>query len=349
MNVDCIFLHPGPDARQVPFGSRLAALGHGVQLRSISDFDVSERHGQGILMAAETLDDLDGARVKQIVNHPLTIPVALAEPGASFEEAWFRRYQGIELWRVNEDPSELRFHLSTLETRLTLLKSLHETADHAHDVALQAMTAASELSVYISIIERSHELRDRTQLAHALLEVTRSFGLVASVWIIDAPPVFISDSGEPDNGADLALLEHHRADGRIVDSGSRTLFNATHLSLLVKNMPVTNPVRCGELKDNLCILLHAMDARIQAIRNEQRWQQQRTSAAELGRQALDVLRQCQTGNDAGTPGLGTVTTLVEQLYHTLIPSAAPEPMACSTTVSPQADTAPVTDTKVTLF
>jgi hypothetical protein len=76
-----------------------------------------------------------------------------------------------------------------------------------------------------------------------------------------------------ENGHDLPLevsvLNHVRHSGRIFQFKTRCVFNYGHVTLLVNNMPLDDPDRCGRIRDNGALLAEGADARMRAIEAEE--------------------------------------------------------------------------------
>jgi hypothetical protein len=63
----------------------------------------------------------------------------------------------------------------------------------------------------------------------------------------------------------VSVLNHVRQSGRIFQFSSRCVFNYGRVTLMVKNMPLDDPDRCGRIRDNGALLAEGADARMQAI------------------------------------------------------------------------------------
>ena len=67
--------------------------------------------------------------------------------------------------------------------------------------------------------------------------------------------------------------------------GSRTILNYAHVAVLIRNMPVDDPMRYGILKDHICYIANGLEARTLAMINELRSQERairiQTTAADV--------------------------------------------------------------------
>ena len=64
------------------------------------------------------------------------------------------------------------------------------------------------------------------------------------------------------------VIESSRHLGRISDFGSRTILNYPHVGLLIRNMPLDDPLRYGILKDHICYIGNGLEARCRALITE---------------------------------------------------------------------------------
>jgi hypothetical protein len=66
------------------------------------------------------------------------------------------------------------------------------------------------------------------------------------------------------------VIENSHHLGRISDFGARTILNYPNFGLLIRNMPLDDPLRYGILKDHICYLGNGFDARCQAMITERK-------------------------------------------------------------------------------
>jgi hypothetical protein len=105
-------------------------------------------------------------------------------------------------------------------------------------------------------------------LARQILETLAQFGLQGAVQVrLVGQELSLSAEGA---GLPLetAILNHVRNQGRIFEFRDRGVYNYGGITILVKNMPLEDPERCGRLRDDLAILAEGADARLQSIEIE---------------------------------------------------------------------------------
>lgn len=138
----------------------------------------------------------------------------------------------------------------------------------AQKIALQALTNASDLGVILQFAQASYSAASFEALAHAVFEATNCFGLLCSLTIRAGDDTLFMTSSGTVSPIEQSVLELARDKGRIFDFSNKSLYNFEHISLVVKNMPVNDEIKYGMIKDNICHLLEAAEARIRGLINK---------------------------------------------------------------------------------
>ena len=173
---------------------------------------------------------------------------------------------------------------------------LKEELESAQNMAFQAMSSSAELGAIIHFHEQCMQIKDETEMAQQLLALCNQFGLKCSV-LLDGQSqsqlkaeqaIFISDSCHPSN------LEHKtisilRAQSRIYSWDCRTIFNYQDIALLVRNMPINDEARFGELKDLVCLILNGVQSRLEAMKIEHIERQQRLCIAQTVKSITELV------------------------------------------------------------
>ena len=138
----------------------------------------------------------------------------------------------------------------------------------AQTMAFDAMAANSELGKIIRFFEESAHLKSFYDLGKLFLDSIGEFGVAGSVMFFTGNDEFYLSCDGIDYPLERKTIKAARNSRKIVDVGEKSLFNYPKVSLLIKNMPVDNPVRYGHLKDQLCIFLNGVAERVESLHNE---------------------------------------------------------------------------------
>lgn len=173
---------------------------------------------------------------------------------------------------------------------------LREMAGHAQRTAFSAMTSMGELGTVLDFLRKSFACVDGAALASAILDALAQYGLRGAVQVRLGESAHSLSAEGKDLPLETAILNHARHQGRLFEFKTRGVYNYGGVTLLVKNMPLDDPERCGRIRDNLAILAEGADARRQAIEVEsanRRTRQGIDGALTEVKAALDALRQNQ--------------------------------------------------------
>lgn len=159
---------------------------------------------------------------------------------------WWRRIELVVMHRVANDQ---------LQTQLRLARA----------VASTAMRTSSDMSVSLRFMVEANHCESLDELGLRLFQVLDHFGLDCSLQIRSAGGVKNMDGNGMPRELESHLLHELREAGQHIDFGRRTIVNYGLVSLLVRNMPVDNPDRYGQLKEALFSLLQGVDGRARAL------------------------------------------------------------------------------------
>jgi len=189
------------------------------------------------------------------------------------------------------DVSELRAKVSRAIESGSRNKELSQMADSARQTAFEAMTHSSEQGQIALFMEQAFNCSNKASLGQSLIACLKNFGLNAVVGFWDDDePYFVAHHSNI-RPLELELLKESRFGGRIIDFAQRSIFNFDHCALLIKNMP-QNHSAYGRFKDHLCILMSGVNARLKALKTEQRCKQQE-SLLHIARDAEYALSNLQ--------------------------------------------------------
>jgi DNA-binding response OmpR family regulator len=232
--------------------------------------DVALHQQPCIILLDVEMPDKNGFEVcKQLKANEATrsIPVVFISSRGSLEE----RIKGFELgaddYLIKPCSQEILLHkLGKLNAYLREKNTLKKYKEDAEKTALEALTTSSELGKAIRFVERTYSLRTYASLASALIDVGNFLSLNTSLMFETREGKYFYSSSAPQ----LAPLEQQVVEllhdsMRFHDFGARTQINYPQVAILIKNMPVNDPLRYGRIKDVLPFVLAATDAKLQVL------------------------------------------------------------------------------------
>ncbi len=132
-----------------------------------------------------------------------------------------------------------------------------------HGDVADSLSACHELSALRQFAENAFDCEDLRSLGEQLLETFDRFGLRVIVRLTGTGHYF-SHAGEV-GALDREMMEAMYDKGRLIDFGHRTLINADHVSVLVRNMPVHDAVRYRRWKENVNLLVGVVNDCVEAV------------------------------------------------------------------------------------
>lgn len=176
---------------------------------------------------------------------------------------------GMDFFAKPFKPAELLHKIRTVRQVLENRRSLEEQASFAQRTAFTAMSSMGELGVVIEFLRRSFATNSARELAEIILGALQQYGLRGSVQIYFNNEIYtLSEQGE-NLPLEISVLKNLRKHDRIFEFKNRSVYNFGQMTLMVKDMPISDADRCGRIRDNLAILAEGADARIQAIELDQ--------------------------------------------------------------------------------
>jgi len=167
------------------------------------------------------------------------------------------------------DPDELLSKLRVAARILGEKRNLHEQAGYAQRTAMSAMVSMGELGVVLQFLSKSFACVNAEELANTLLESMCQYDLNAAVQVRAVDRILSLSENGHDVPLEVSVLNHVRQSGRIFQFRTRCVFNYGQVTVLVNNMPLADPDRCGRIRDNVALLAEGADARMRAIEAEE--------------------------------------------------------------------------------
>ncbi|OUR87108.1 hypothetical protein A9Q81_26985 [Gammaproteobacteria bacterium 42_54_T18] len=162
----------------------------------------------------------------------------------------------------------------------------------ATSVALDAMRNAADLGQLLEFIQGTYTCKNFDALGHRLLDILAAYGLAAVVEIRTPKKKYQYSHNDTIQPLEQNIIDRFREEKRIMDFNNRTLINYSDVSLLIKNMPIDDDNRYGQLKDVLATLAQASEPMILSLFLKKQMNSQRLkllTMAEMTQVSLDRL------------------------------------------------------------
>lgn len=163
------------------------------------------------------------------------------------------------------EPKELTAKIARLLESLSERARLRDSADYAGRTAMTAMTSMGELGALLQALKKFNVCTDYGELAAAVLEGLSFYGLQGATQVRYPGGTLTRSSRGEATPLEVSVISRMAEMERVVQFKTRMSITYEHLSILVTDMPVDDPDRCGRLRDHLAMLAESAEMRVQAI------------------------------------------------------------------------------------
>ena len=183
--------------------------------------------------------------------------------------------------------------------------------DRMAESALLSSLVLSNLDQYAALIVFLRSLNDCDAppcLLKPLFALMQSYRLQATIQLrLPGLEMTVNEYGES-IPLELAVINNVRSMDRIFEFKSRAAYNFEHITVLINNMPLHDPLLCGQLRDHLAIAAESANSRLQAVQTKSENTQVKAVAADL-LSALQSAEQDFEKDYAMARNLGSSSTL----------------------------------------
>lgn len=144
-------------------------------------------------------------------------------------------------------------------------RALRVQAQSSNEFASLIMANLDEYAALIRFLRALNECDGHPRVADATLSLLEAYKLDGSVQIRMRNVEKTYNRAGENWPMEIAVINHVRTLGRIFEFKSRSVYNFDHVTILVTNMPLGDPDRCGRIRDNLAIAAESADAKLVAI------------------------------------------------------------------------------------
>lgn len=180
----------------------------------------------------------------------------------------------------------------------------------ANEMAYIAMTNASVLGVNIQFLLDASQANNLDELGQLFFRAVAAYDLTCSIQLRSEYGVKNMEENGMEKALESQILANLADRGRFYDFGRRTVINYGCASILIKNMPLEDPRRYGEIRDNIFALIQGLDARTQALDTIKRSEQEKALVEKL---AFGIKCTMETVDGSFQAIMRDIATVVEEM------------------------------------
>ncbi|MGD8566614.1 MAG: response regulator [Gammaproteobacteria bacterium] len=148
-------------------------------------------------------------------------------------------------------------------------ESLRIDAEQAMQRAMEAMKNTGDIGIILEFLRSSLKCDSLEKLGDLALYTISSMGLRSSVQIRDGDTIIHKSVDGVINQLERTVLKKIYKEDAVVDLGARSVFNFDHVSVLIKNMPVNDPVKYDSVKSNIALITEALELEVKKLYKNQ--------------------------------------------------------------------------------
>ncbi|CAK0775987.1 Response regulatory domain-containing protein [Gammaproteobacteria bacterium] len=226
-------------------------------------------HSHDLILLDVELPDMDGyeiCRMIKVQGATAEIPVLFVSSHDRVED----RLKGYEMGGADYvakpfDAAELRAKIAHLLWLYRDRRELKVLAKDASQTAMTAMMSLGELGVIIDCLKSFPDSNDLSTFVDAVLRAIANYDLEGTVQIRVLDQHLTRSSKGESTPLELSVINLMTSMERVLQYKSRLSIAYPNVSLLIRNMPIDDPDRCGRLRDHLAILCGAVEIGAMAL------------------------------------------------------------------------------------
>jgi CheY-like chemotaxis protein len=201
------------------------------------------------------------------------------------------------------NPQELKAKIAHLLGMISERKQFKEMASYATNTAMTAMTSMSEMGALLESLKNFNASADDKSLCEAVLLGLVPYGL-SGVIQVSTPERIISLSAQGEaSPLEISVIQHMAEMDRITQFKTRMSIHYPHVSMLVNNMPVEDPDRCGRLRDHLAMLIEGAEMRASGIIAENESRRRGLAIEKMAARVTRVLNEIDSTQRLNRAGM----------------------------------------------
>lgn len=158
---------------------------------------------------------------------------------------------------------------------------LRSRMQQASELAYIAMANSSMLGVNIQFLLDSAQANNLDELGQLFFRAIKNYDLVCSLQLRSEYGVKNMEANGMAKDLESQILTSLSNHGRFYDFGQRTVINYGVASILIKNMPLEDERRYGEIRDNIFALIQGLDSRTKSLDTIRKSEQEKALVEKL--------------------------------------------------------------------
>lgn len=203
-------------------------------------------------------------------------------------------------------PEELVRKIKVAQQIVGGKRSLQEQAEASEYLSSLALASMDEAGIVLQFMSKLIGWNSGQEIAEGLLELMQRYKLDGVVQARTGQDSLTLSQAGANLPLETAVIDHLRGMDRIFEFRSRSVHNFDRVTLMVNNMPLSDPDFCGRIRDNLSVAAQGADSRLRAIEIEEANRRNREGildALRSVRESIAAMRQAHLEDRAASTEL----------------------------------------------
>ena len=215
------------------------------------------------------------------------------------------------------EPEEVLRKLKVAQNIVQQQSSLAEQVEAAEYLSSLVMASMDETGILLQFMSKLIAWESTQEIAEGLLELLQRYrldGVVQTRMVQGTQTLSAAGTNLP---LEISVIDHVRKLGRIFEFRKRSVHNFERITLMVNDLPLSDPEYCGRLRDHLSVAAQSVDSRLKAIETDEA---NRRSQAGILLALESVSETIMALHDAHQRDSAESATLMISLQETLVNS-----------------------------
>ncbi len=239
------------------------------------------------------------AKCREVKAEQADVPVVFMSNHCSTDDI-LQGYDagGQDFIKLPVEKALLAKRLDTTRQQASELKNLRTGYQEVSQMAMSALSNAADIGIILNFVREGVKAPNQQVLVERMTKTIAQYGLSGMAQVRSGGECWNASTSEQLAPMEEQLLERvHMMEQRIIQLESRMIINYDYVTIFVKNQPISNPGREGELRDYLTILAENANDLIQKIRDDLAIAEQRLclvmDALKDGQKAMGDIQKYQ--------------------------------------------------------
>ncbi len=189
----------------------------------------------------------------------------------------------------NTPPEEVCVRIRKAIFHQVASEQLKDRLNLANKTAFSVMSDNSDLGSNIQFLLQIHQCDNLDQLGQMFFRILSKYDISCSLQMRSIYNVKNMEASGMEKDLESQLLFQMKDGGRYIDFGRRTIVNYGRVSLLIRDMPLNDDRRYGAIKDNTFSLIQGVDARVKALDEHLKLQEEKNSLHKLSQDVKSAM------------------------------------------------------------